>query len=78
VLRTRDERPAWMSSQAVSAATALAGSTAGGTDTGCALDVGDVADLVLVDRDPLTAGTALASTQAVATMIEGTLTHLRG
>lgn len=76
VLRTRDDRPAWMPGQGVPAATALAASTAGGSVTGSALDVGDVADLVLVDRDPLTAAATLASTQCLATMIEGTLTHV--
>jgi len=76
VLRTRDDRPAWMPEQGIPAATALAASTAGGSATGNALDVGDVADLVLIDRDPLTAGSELASTRVLATMIEATLTHV--
>lgn len=76
VTRTRDGRPAWRPEQAVTAATALAASTGGGSATGNALGVGDVADLVLVDRDPLTAGVALRDAVVQATMIEGTLTHV--
>ncbi|GAA3904043.1 amidohydrolase [Microbacterium invictum] len=76
VLRTRDDLPAWRPDQAVSPATALAASTAGGSDAGSALDVGDIADLALVDRDPLTAGRTLGATQTRATLIEGVLTHV--
>jgi predicted amidohydrolase YtcJ len=42
----------------VDAATALAASTDGGSHTGSALFPGDVADLVVVDRDPLSADEA--------------------
>lgn len=76
VTRTRDGRPAWRPEQAVTAATALAASTAGGSETGNALDVGDTADLVVVDRDPLTAGSALRDVRALSTMIDGALTHI--
>ncbi len=77
VFRTRDGRPAWRPDEGVDAATALAASTEGGSHTGSALFPGDVADLVIVDRDPLTAAEAdLRATRAHATMIEGRLTHV--
>jgi len=77
VHRTRDGRPAWRADQAVDAGTALAASTGGGSVTGCALDVGDVADLALVDRDPLTATEPeLRSTAVHATLLQGRLTHI--
>ena len=77
VFRTRDGRPAWRPEEGVDAATALAASTDGGSHTGSALFPGDVADLVVVDRDPLSADEAsLRATVARATMIEGRLTHV--
>ncbi len=77
VHRTRDGRPAWRPEQAVDAATALAASTAGGSATGSALAPGDVADLVVVDRDPLMAGEReLRGTKVAATLLAGRLTHL--
>jgi len=77
VHRTRDGRPAWRPEQAVDAATALAASTAGGSATGSALAPGDVADLAVVDRDPLTAGEPeLRGTRVSATMLAGRLTHV--
>jgi len=77
VFRTRGGRPAWRPEEGVDAATALAASTAGGSHTGSALFPGDAADLVVVDRDPLTAAEeSLRATTANATMIEGRLTHL--
>ncbi|MCT9820253.1 amidohydrolase family protein [Microbacterium sp. W1N] len=77
VHRTRDGRPAWRPEQGLDAATALAASTAGGSATGAALMPGDIADLVVVDVDPLTAGeTALRGARVAATMIEGRLTHV--
>ena len=77
VHRTRDGRPAWRPDQGVDAATALAASTAGGSASGSALEPGMLADLAVVDRDPLHAGDAhLRATQVHATMIEGRLTHI--
>lgn len=77
VFRTRDGRPAWRPDEGVDAATALAASTEGGSHTGSSLFPGDVADLVVVDRDPLSQTEArLRATTAQATMIEGRLTHV--
>jgi len=77
VHRTRDGRPAWRAEQAVDAATALAASTAGGSVTGSALSPGDIADLAVIDRDPLTAGEAdLRATRVAGTLLAGRLTHL--
>jgi len=77
VHRTRDGRPAWRPEQGVDAATALAASTEGGSATGSALQPGMVADLALIDRDPLTAGESeLRATRVAATMLAGRLTHL--
>jgi len=77
VFRTRDGRPAWRPEEGLDAATALAASTAGGSHTGSALFPGDLADLAVVDRDPLTATEqGLRATSAHATMIEGRLTHI--
>ncbi|ALJ20254.1 amidohydrolase [Microbacterium sp. No. 7] len=74
VQRTRDDRPAWRAEERVDAATALAASTAGGSLTGCALEPGDLADLVVCDRDPL-ASDDLRGTRVAATMIAGRVTH---
>ncbi len=77
VFRTRDGRPAWHPEEGVDAATALAASTEGGSKSGSALVPGAVADLVVIDRDPLAcAEPDLRATTATATMIEGRLTHL--
>lgn len=77
VYRTRDGRAPWQPAQGVDAATALAASTAGGSVTGSALFPGDLADLAVIDRDPLTAdGPALRATRVGATMIAGRLTHV--
>lgn len=79
VHRTRGGRAPWRPDQALDAATALAASTAGGSHTGNTLAPGSVADIVLVDRDPLRADDAsLRATIAHATMIAGRLTHLGG
>lgn len=75
VERTRDGREAWQPAERVDAATALAASTAGGSATGCALEPGDAADLVVCDRDPL-ASADLRATIVRATMIAGRLTHI--
>lgn len=77
VHRTRDGRPAWRPEQGVDAATALAASTAGGSATGSALAPGMVADLAVIDRDPLTADEpALRGMKTAATLLAGRLTHL--
>lgn len=77
VWRTRDGRPAWRPEQALDAATALAASTAGGSEAGSALAPGSVADLVVADRDPLTADEgALRGTRVSATLLQGRLTHV--
>lgn len=77
VWRTRDGRPAWRPEQALDAATALAASTAGGSETGSALAPGSVADLVVADRDPLTVDeSALRGTRVSATLLQGRLTHV--
>jgi len=77
VHRTRGGRPAWRPEQGLDAATALAASTAGGSEAGSALEPGMVADLAVIDRDPLTAADAdLRATQVAATLLAGRLTHL--
>lgn len=78
VHRTRDGRAPWHPDQAVDAATALAASTAAGSLARATLMPGDVADLVVVDRDPLTADEkALRATEVQATLLAGRLTHAR-
>ena len=77
VHRTRGGRPAWRPEQGLDAATALAASTAGGSATGSALEPGMIADLTVIDRDPLAAGDAdLRATKVAATMLEARLTHV--
>ncbi len=77
VYRTRDGREAWRPDQGLSAATALAASTAGGSTIGTALFPGDRADLVLSEHDPLSASeTELRHMSVLGTMIEGRLTHI--
>ncbi|GAA3022743.1 amidohydrolase [Microbacterium dextranolyticum] len=77
VHRTRDGRAAWHPDQAIDAATALAASTASGSLARSTLLPGDVADLVVVDRDPLTADEpSLRKTAVQITLLGGRLTHL--
>lgn len=77
VHRTRDGREPWQPGQGVDAATALAASTAGGSLTGAALAPGSLADLAVVDRDPLTADEpSLRGTRVAATLLAGRLTHV--
>ncbi|WP_413353527.1 amidohydrolase [Microbacterium sp. 1P06AB] len=77
VHRTRGGREPWHPDQGVSAAVALAASTSGGSAAGSALEPGAVADLVVVDRDPLTASDAeMRTTQVAATILAGRLTHI--
>lgn len=76
VYRTRDGRPAWRPAEAVDAATALAASTRDGSAGGALVEPGAVADLVLCERDPLTATEPqLRSMRVMATMLGGRLTH---
>lgn len=77
VHRTRNGRPAWRPEQGVDAGTALAASTAEGSLARATLAPGDVADLAIVDRDPLTADEpSLRATRALATLLEGRVTHI--
>jgi predicted amidohydrolase YtcJ len=77
VHRTRGERAAWRPEEGIDAATALAASTHGGSIDGARIEPGAIADLVLCERDPLTAsGEQLRSMAVSATMIAGRLTHL--
>ncbi|MFS0867350.1 amidohydrolase family protein [Microbacterium sp. 179-B 1A2 NHS] len=76
VHRTRDGREAWHPDQTLDAATALAASSAGGSATGNDLAPGMLADLAVIDRDPLTAGEQeLRATRVAATLVAGRLTH---
>ncbi len=75
--RTRDGRPAWRPEQGLDAATALAASTAGGSASGSALAPGSVADLAVVDHDPLRADEeAMRTTRVAATLLAGRVTHV--
>ncbi|MFT4052605.1 MAG: amidohydrolase family protein [Microbacterium sp.] len=77
VYRTRDGRPAWRPEQGVDAASALAASTGEGSLARASLMPGDVADLAVVDRDPLTADEPeLRATRVAATLLAGRLTHV--
>ncbi|HYP73975.1 MAG TPA: amidohydrolase family protein, partial [Microbacterium sp.] len=77
VHRTRDGRPAWRPEQGLDAGTALAASTAEGSQRRATLAPGDLADLAVVDRDPLTADEpSLRATRTLATLLAGRLTHL--
>lgn len=76
VFRTRDGRLPWRPDQAVDAATALAASTGGGSQAGASLEIGTLADLAVVDRDPLAADeSSLRETRVVTTMVAGRVTH---
>lgn len=78
VFRTGDDREAWRPHQRVAASVALAASTSGGSATGSAIAPGDVADLVVVDRDPVAATTAaeMRATGVQATLLAGRATHV--
>ncbi len=74
--RTRDARPAWHPEQGVDAATALAASTHGGSTAAALIEPGARADLVLCERDPLTASEPELRAMAVrATLLAGRVTH---
>jgi predicted amidohydrolase YtcJ len=72
VTRTGDERPAWHPEQRIPVAAALAGSSQGQR----LIRVGDRADLVVTDADPLTADArSLRDMPVHATMLAGAWTH---
>ncbi len=82
VLRTIDERPAWRPGEALTVAEALHASTvapawlAGDERRRGRLLPGFLADLVVLDRDPVTAGVdELPEVQVVATMVGGRWVH---
>ncbi|QQD77061.1 amidohydrolase family protein [Curtobacterium sp. YC1] len=73
--RDRDGREPWHPEERLSALTAWTGSTVGGRTS---VAVGDVADLVLVESDPLAAdapSSALRSMRVLATAVAGRFTH---
>ncbi|MEV4971714.1 amidohydrolase [Streptomyces scopuliridis] len=73
VARTDDGRPAWHPEQRLSVAQALAASARGRRS----VRVGDIADLVVVDVDPLTADLAVLRDMPVyGAMLAGAWTHL--
>lgn len=75
VHRTRDERPRWHPEQEIPLEVALA-SSAGGRAT---VRVGDVADLVIVERDPFTASPVQVRTMPIAgTLLAGRWTWRNG
>ncbi|KAF2415051.1 metal-dependent hydrolase [Microbacterium sp. B35-04] len=77
VFRTRDGRDPWQPQQRVDAATALAASTRGGSAVPARVQPGDLADLAICERDPLTADeTGLRGMRVDATLLGGRLTHL--
>jgi predicted amidohydrolase YtcJ len=72
VTRSRDGRAPWHPEQAITVQTALEASTRGGLQ----VEQGDLADLILVDYDPLTCDPDLLRSMPVsATMLAGGFTH---
>ncbi|HEY8589210.1 MAG TPA: amidohydrolase family protein, partial [Naasia sp.] len=73
VYRTGDDRPRWHPEQAVTVLEALAASTRGRSD----IAEGDLADLAVLDADPLavTSAAALRSLPVAATLLGGRFTH---
>ena len=83
VLRTLDERPAWRPEQALTVAEALEATCvapvwlAGDEDRRGRLGPGMLADLVVLDRDPLLCSPEqLPDITVVATMVGGRITHV--
>jgi predicted amidohydrolase YtcJ len=83
VLRTLDERPAWRPEQALSVTEALEATCvapawlAGDEDRRGRLAVGMLADLVVLDRDPLLCTPEqLPDLSVVATLVGGQITHV--
>lgn len=76
VFRTRDGRDAWQPHQRVDIGTAIAASTAGGSTSPAEISPGALADLVIVDADPLTADErGLRAMPVRTTMVAGRITH---
>jgi predicted amidohydrolase YtcJ len=69
VTRTDDDRPAWHPEQRIPLAVALAAACGGRG----AVEVGDVADLLVAERDP--AAGELRDMPVLLTMVEGRITH---
>lgn len=78
VYRTNDDRPAWHPEQAVPFDLARAASTERGSgEDAVGIEPGAVADLVLCESDPRTAGAAeLRRMRVAATLVAGRVTHL--
>jgi predicted amidohydrolase YtcJ len=77
VFRTRDGREPWQGHQSIDAPTALAASTRDGSTAPARIEPGNVADLAICERDPLTADEGgLRSMAVAATVLGGRLTHL--
>jgi predicted amidohydrolase YtcJ len=78
VHRSRDERPRWHPEQEITVHEALAASMPPGRRD-LTLRAGDVADLIVLDRDPFTAEPeALRTMPVAATMLAGAWTHRAG
>ncbi|WP_285137211.1 amidohydrolase family protein [Microbacterium sp. lyk4-40-TSB-66] len=76
VFRTRDGRDAWQPHQRVDIGTAIAASTVGGSTAPAEISPGALADLVIVDADPLTADEQRLRTMPVrTTLLAGRVTH---
>lgn len=76
VARTRDGRPAWHPEQSITPAEALSASVAESSRQPIAIAVGDVADLVLCEADPLaTEPMALRTMPVWATLLGGRFTY---
>lgn len=77
VFRTRGGRDPWQPAQRVTAATALAASTRGGSLEPARIDPGDIADLAICEHDPLGADeAALRGMRVRATLLAARLTHV--
>nr|WP_307454132.1 MULTISPECIES: amidohydrolase family protein [Microbacterium] len=76
VFRTRDGRDAWQPHQRVDIGTAIAASTVGGSTAPAEIAPGALADLVIVDADPLTADErSLRAMPVRTTLLAGRVTH---
>lgn len=74
VTRSRDGRDPWHPEQCISAESALAASARGRTG----VQAGDIADLAVVERDPLSvSGDELRTMPVAATVVGGRFTHLQ-
>lgn len=77
VFRTRGGREPWQPFQAIEAATALAASTHGGSAAPARIEPGALADLALVESDPLAVDEGgMRGMRVAATLLAGRLTHL--